>query len=162
MNQKIGIILVIGAVVAIGTVIGLFYSADQTKLAGKSFGIELKRIQDELKITQERFESDYQIFREGGIMLPDFLGSGKLQIEKLEELLSRYDSLSPPPGFESSVELFKLSTESQIESYKQTIKWLEDNDEPARIRSNELLQEAFNYEMAALSEYNAAKAGVNP
>lgn len=80
----------------------------------------------------------------------------------MDEFILRYDKLSPPESFASAVELLKLSTISQLESDKELIEWIKTGDESAKIRSDLLLQEAFDYEMAGLNEYNSAKAGINP
>ena len=80
----------------------------------------------------------------------------------MEELISRYDALDPPDVFSSSVELFKLSTQSQLESDKEIIRWIQSGDMDAKIRSDSLMEESFGYEMEALAKFNAAKAGINP
>ena len=76
----------------------------------------------------------------------------------MDEMILRYDDISPPDSFGSSVELLKLSTISQFESDKELIEWIKTGDEGAIIRSNSLLQEALDYEMAGLREYNSAKS----
>src|SRR3989337_428232 len=83
-------------------------------------------------------------------------------ISKMEELVSRYDILDPPEVFSSSVELFKLSTQSQLESDKEIIRWIQSGDIDAKIRSDSLMEESFGYEMAALAKFNAVKAGIDP
>ena len=60
------------------------------------------------------------------------------------------------------MELLKLSTQSQIESFKETIEWSKTGDESAKIRSESFLQEAFEYELAGLAEFNWAKYGIEP
>ena len=83
-------------------------------------------------------------------------------MSKMEKLILRYDLLTPPDSFATSVELFKLSTHSQIESDKSLIEWVKTGDENAKIRSDDLFQESFEYEMAALTKFNGAKAGIDP
>jgi len=85
-----------------------------------------------------------------------------MHISKIEELILRYDDLEPPYAFTSSVDFFKLSTQSQLEADKETIQWIKNNDELAKIRSDSLLQDAFEFELAALAKFNAAKAGIEP
>ena len=80
----------------------------------------------------------------------------------MEELESRYDALDPPEVFASSVELFKLSAQSQLESDKEVIRWIQSGDMDAKIRSDSLMEESFVYEMAALAKFNAVKAGIDP
>lgn len=149
-------------VVAVGLVISYYYSLEQTRIQGFNFGSNLREIQDELKNLQTNFDSKYTIWKEGDITKEEFLQFSRSHIEKMEGLASRYQTLSPPDGFASSVELFELSTRSQIESDKQTIEWIKTGDQSAKIRSEVLLQEAFEYELAALEKFNAAKKGSNP
>jgi hypothetical protein len=80
----------------------------------------------------------------------------------MEELILKYDDLEPPTAFASSVEFFKLSTQSQLEADKEIIQWIKNDDKNAKIRSDSLLQEAFEFELAALAKFNAAKAGIQP
>ena len=55
-----------------------------------------------------------------------------------------------------------MSTDSQLESDKHLIKWIEFDDKAEKIRSEELLQQSFEYEMAALSLFDEAKAQKKP
>lgn len=165
-KKRENIIIVVTAIAIIGFVIGYFYSSEQAseqaKIKGFVFGNDLQSIQEELKKLQTEFDSKFNIWKEGGTSAEEFLGFSEKHVKKMEKLVSRYDELSPPEAFESSVELFKLSTQSQLESDKQAIKWIKTGDESANVRSNFLLQEAFEYEMAALAKFNAAKAEFNP
>lgn len=143
-------------------VIGYNYSAEQTKIKGFNFGNELQIIQEELKNIETNFQSEIIIYQEGETSLEEFLEFSDKHISKIEELILRYDKLEPPTAFESSVELFKFSSQSQLRADKEIIKWIRGNDDAAKIRSDALMQDAFEYELAALAKYNAAKAGIEP
>jgi len=78
----------------------------------------------------------------------------------MEKIIPRYDKLIPPEPYVTSVELFKLSTESQIESDREFIKWIETGDDSHMIRSESLIQEALQYELAALADYKDAQRGL--
>jgi hypothetical protein len=75
----------------------------------------------------------------------------------MEDILGRYDDLTPPQSFANSVELFKLSTQKQIESDRYLIEWIRTNDTSNKVRSDLLLQESFEDEMAALASFTKAK-----
>ena len=139
-----------------------FYSAEQLKIRGFTFGNNLESIQSDLKKLQNDFESKMIQWKEGDITLDKFLEFSNNHVEKVENLILRYDELYPPKSFISSVELFKLSTEAQLESDKELIKWMKTGDEGANSRADSLIQESFEYEMAALKKFNAVKAGINP
>ena len=162
MKQSRDIIIAIVGIAIIGIVISYFYSVDLTKNQGLVFGNDLKSIQDELKTQQTQFSSKYTTLNENAISTEEFLEFSNTHIKKIDEFILRYDKLSPPESFASAVELLKLSTISQLESDKELIEWIKTGDERAKIRSDLLLQEAFDYEMAGLNEYNSAKAGINP
>ena len=74
---------------------------------------------------------------------------------------AKYADLQIPDTFSGAVKLLKLSTESQLESDIHLINWIEFGDESEKIRSDELLQQSFEYELAALTSFNEAKKG-NP
>ena len=69
----------------------------------------------------------------------------------LKKIISRYDNLTPPELFKSSVELFKISSETQLESDVEFIKWITTGDESAKIRSDTQIQEAYEYENVRFS-----------
>ena len=45
---------------------------------------------------------------------------------------------------------------------RQIIEWVKTDDDAAYIRSDALLQDSFEYEMAALAEYKLAQGPLNP
>jgi len=149
-------------VIVISLVIGYNYLAEQTKLKGFNFGNYLQAIQEDLKKIETDFQSEITIFQEGDSSTEEFLEYSDSHISKIEELILRYDDLEPPTAFASSVEFFKLSTQSQLQADKEIIEWIKNDDENAKIRSNSLMQDAFEYELAALAKFNAAKAGIEP
>lgn len=161
-KKRKNILLGIIAAVLITLVIGYNYSAEQTKIKGFNFGNNLQVIQEDLKKIETDFQSEITIFQEGETSLEEFLEYSNMHISKMDELILRYDNLEPPYAFTSSVDLFKLSSQSQLEADKETIQWIKKNDEGAKIRSDSLFQDAFEFELAALAKFNAAKAGVEP
>ena len=161
-KKRQNIILGIIAIVVIGLVIAYYYSAEQTRIKGFTFGNNLQRIQEDLKKIQTDFQSEITGWEDGDISKDEFLGYSDMHISKMEELVSRYDTLDPPEVFSSSVELFKLSTQSQLESDKEIIRWIQSGDMDAKIRSDSLMEESFGYEMAALAKFNAVKTGIDP
>lgn len=161
-KKRQNIILGIIAIVVIGLVIVYYYSADQTRIKGFTFGNNLQQIQEDLKKIQTDFQSEITVLEDGDISKDEFLKYSEAHVSKMEELVSRYDALDPPEVFSSSVELFKLSTQSQLESEKEIIRWIQSGDIDAKIRSDALMEESFGYEMAALTKFNDAKAGIYP
>jgi len=161
-RKKQNIALAIVGVVIIGLVISYNYSNDQARLRGENFGYQLQLIQDEVKTLQNIFESKVGEWKAGNLSKEDFLQYSQTHVVQLEELIPRYDGLSTPEPFVSSVKLFKLSTETQLESDKEYIKWIETDDESFKIRSDSLFQGSFEYEVAALSEYEATQLVHNP
>jgi len=161
-KKRQNIILGIIAIVVIGLVIVYYYSADQTRIKGFTFGNNLQRIQEDLKKIQTDFQSEITVLEDGDISKDEFSEYSDAHISKMEELVSRYDALDPPEVFSSSVELFKLSTQSQLESDKEIIRWIQSGDIDAKIRSDSLMEESFGYEMAALTKFNDVKAGIYP
>ena len=146
----------------IGLSIFYFYSAEQSKIRGFDFGNQIQDIQNELKSEQNTFYSKINMFDEGEISKKEFLLYSEEHLVKMNRILEQYDGLMPPDAFVSSVKLFKMSTNSQLESDTHMIKWIENNDQGEKIRSEELLQQSFEYEMAALSLFDEAKGQKKP
>ena len=146
-------------IVIIGLVIGVSYYIEQAKIAGQRFGNNLEQIQSDLKKEISDYESKLTIWQERGLTKQVMLQISENHLAELEKIVERYDKLVPPQAFASSVELFKRSTQTQIESDKLLKKWIETGDNSIKIRSDEILQQSFEYETSALASYNKAKNG---
>lgn len=149
-------VIIAGALI-IGIAIFVSYSADQAKIRGYEFGNKIQTIQDDLKKTQDEFVSKVAMWKNNTLSTGEFVDYSQTHFEQMGEIIHRYDRLATPDAFVSSVKLFKLSTQSQLESDKQLVEWIKTGDESAKTRSDNLLQESFQYEMAALSSFNLAK-----
>jgi len=163
LRSKTTYLAIAGGIGIIALAIFFTYSADQAKNRGQYYGDSLKLIQEELKQTQTEFYSKKTMLDEHTITSEDFAAFGKTHIQKMNEILAKYDTLSPPEAFVKSTQLFKASTQKQIESDESLIEWIVTNDTSHKIRSDLLLQESFENEMAALASFSQAKnnAGQN-
>lgn len=159
-SKKQNIIIASIAIIIIGAIVGYNYSVDQTKQKGLKFGNELQQIQEEIKQLQTEFNSKIIQWKEGDLSQQELSEYSKTHIEKLQNVILKYDDLMPPKQFAPSVELFKLSTQTQLDSDKEFIEWVKTKDDSHKIRSDSLLQESFEYELTALGEFNAAKVGL--
>lgn len=159
-SKKQNIIIASIAIIIIGAIAGYNYSYDQTRQKGLKFGNELLQIQEDVKQFQIEFHSKITQFEEGDSTQQELLEYSKTHIEKMQNAILKYDDLIPPKQFAPSVELFKLSTQAQLDSDEELIEWIKTGDESHNIRSDSLLQESFEYEMMALGEFNAAKTGL--
>jgi hypothetical protein len=144
-------------IIVIALAVFFVYAADQAKVRGFNFGNELQLVQDELKQTQNEFYSKKIMLDEKDITKEEFLKFADEHLKKMGQIMAKYDRLMPPEAFSSSVKLFKLSTQKQIESDQFLIQWIQNGDESDRIRSDLLLQESFESEMAALASYEKAR-----
>ena len=149
-------------VIIIGVSIFFVYSSDQAKERGKAFGKALEFIQDDLRKLTHSFDSKASMFKQGDISKEIFLEFAEKHEREMEKIVLRYNNLQIPESFIPSVELFKLSAETQLESDKYITEWIMTGDEAARIRSDSLLQQSFEYEMAALSKFKLAQGQTNP
>jgi len=155
------------AAIAIGVIIialSIFfvYSNDQAKERGKAFGKALEFIQDDLRKLTHSFDSKVSMFKQGYIDKEIFLEFAEKHEREMEKIILRYDNLQIPQTFVSSVELFKLSSETQLESDHYMIEWVRTGEDTAHIRSDSLLQQSIDYELAALTKYELAKRQTNP
>ena len=159
-SKKIGF-LIIAAILIIATIY-YFYSAEQAQMRGYNFGNELQAIQDDLKSEQGDFYSKVSMWKEDSISKEQMLMDGEVHIAKMKNIIAKYSDLQFMDVFSGSVKLFKLSTETQLESDQYLLRWIENDDESEKIRADELLQASFEYEMAALASFEKAKRNLNP
>ncbi len=148
------------AILIIGSIAAYNYSVEQTKQKGLQFGIGLEQIQEEVQELQIKFYSEKTRWNEGDISKEELLEYYEKHLKEFKEIIPKYDELTPPELFKSSVELLKISSETQLESDSQFIEWIKTGDESAKIRSDTQFQEALEYEMSGLVEFYSAKTGV--
>ena len=148
------------AIIIIGAIVAYNYSADQTKQKGFQFGNELSQIQQDVAELQTKFYSEKIKWEEGDITKEELLDYYEEHLTEFKKIITRYDELDIPELFESSVELCKISSETQLQSDIEYIKWISEGDELAKIRSDTQIQEAYEYENLGLVEFQLAKAGI--
>ncbi len=155
-NTRVYIAIGAGAII-IGTVILFSYSLDQSKILGQRFGDNLAQIQADLRNDSNNFESKLSFYEKGNITKQEMLVYSDKQIASLNNIMSRYDDLKPPQSFAQSLELFRLSTQSELESDKLIKEWIEAGDNSTKLKSDQLLIQAFQYETSALDAFSKAK-----
>ena len=153
--------IIVGLII-IGASIYYFYSAEQAQIRGFNFGNDLQAIQDELKGEQSDFYSKVSMWIEESVTKDQILEFADIHVLRMENIIAKYTDLQMPDVFSGSVKLFKLSTETQLESDQHLIDWIKNDDQSEKIRADELLQASFEYEMAALALFEKAKSNPNP
>lgn len=156
-KRKMQIAIIAGAII-IGGVIILNYNLDQAKISGQSFGSSLAQIQNDLKNETADYDAKITQYQNGNITKQDILQISDTHISVLNETLSKYDKLKPPEPFAPSLELFRLSTQAQLDSDKLFKQWIETGDNSTKVRSDQLLGQSFDYETRALDSFNKAKS----
>ena len=150
------------AVIIIGITIFYFYSADQAKNRGFTFGNEISSLQQDIQDEQGRFISSIEKWNGNEISNDEMIRIGEEHLEAFNELLKKYDELQPPDAFSISVKLLKLSLEYQIESHEHRLEGIKNGNDSEFIRSAELTQLSFEAEQAGLKSFNDAKTGIEP
>ncbi|OLD31683.1 MAG: hypothetical protein AUI61_04430 [Thaumarchaeota archaeon 13_1_40CM_2_39_13_2] len=145
-------------IIIVGIAIFVNYYLDQAKLSGQTFGDQLAQIQADLKNETQSFDSQLTLYQEGQISKDGMLKISDNHSKIIQNILTKYDDLKPPELFIPSVQLFRLSTQTQLESDKYLREWIQTGDNSTRSKSDELLQQSFQYEMSALQSYNTAKS----
>ena len=102
------------------------------------------------------------MWKEESVTKDQILEFGDIHVLRMENIIAKYTDLQMPDVFSGSVKLFKLSTETQLESDQHLIDWIKNDDQSEKIRADELLQASFEYEMAALALFEKAKSNPNP
>ena len=150
-------IAISAGVVIISLVIVLNYNLDQVKISGQKFGDNLAQIQSDLKDETANYDVKVTQYQKGNISKDEMLQISDKHLMILNDILTKYNTLKPPEPFVPSLALFKLSTQSQIESDKFLKEWIQTGDNSTKLRSDELLGRSFEYETRALDSFNKAK-----
>jgi hypothetical protein len=160
-KKKIQNIIILSvAIVIISSIIAYNYSTDITKQKGLQFGKELSEIENNISEIQGEFYSEKIKWLEGDISKEELMKFYEIHVNKFRKTISEYDTLTPPELFQSSVALLKISAETQLKSDLQFIQWIKTGDESAKIRSDTLIQEAYEYQNLGLVEFQTAKVGI--
>lgn len=149
--------IALGVVIVAVTILVSYYM-DQSRLAGQRFGDQLAQIQTDLKNETDGFDAKLTLYKAGQITQDSMLNITDSHLTKVQEILSRYDELKAPDIFAPSLQLFRLSTQTEIESDKYLREWVLTGDNSSMAKSDELLQQSFQYEMSALKSYGTAKS----
>ena len=149
-------------VIIIAMSIFFIYSSEQAKMRGHAFGKAIEFLQEDLRKQTHVFDSKVSMFKRGDINNNEFLEFAKNHENEMKKIILRYDNLQIPKPFMSSMELFKLSAEAQLESDEYMIEWVRTGDDSAHVRSDSLLQQAFEYSQAALYEFKLVQSKTNP
>ncbi|MDE1769035.1 MAG: hypothetical protein KGI28_00595 [Thaumarchaeota archaeon] len=152
-------IAIAGGVITIVLVIIVNYYLDQTTLSGQRFGDQLAQIQQDLKNETLTFDAHLTQYKAGQIPKDQMLKITDDHIKTVQSFLPRYDSLKAPDLFNPSLQLFRLSTETQIQSDNALREWIVTGNNATMEKSDQLLQQSFQYEMNALNSYEKAKSG---
>lgn len=154
---RMQVAIAIGVIIVV-SVIFVNYYLDQTKLSGQRFGDQLSQIQSDLKNETLNFDAQLTQYKNGQISKDQMLKITDDHIRLVQNILPRYDELKAPELFAPSLQLFRLSTETQIESDKALREWIVTGDNATSSKSDQLLQQSFQYEMNALQSYENAKS----
>ncbi|NIM25044.1 MAG: hypothetical protein GTN35_03480 [Nitrososphaeria archaeon] len=155
------VMVAIAAAIIIGIIV-YNYSTEQTRQKGFVFGVELEKIQNDVKELQTQFYSKKTQWEEGSITKEELFQFYEKHVDEFEIIITRYDKLDSPESFQSAVDLLKLSSESQLEGDKQFIEWVRTGEESYKVRSDSQIQQSLEYEMTGLVEYYSAKTGIDP
>ena len=151
--------IAIGSGIAIIIIVILVnYYLDQTSLSGQRFGDQLAQIQSDLKNETKSFDEQLTMYKNGQISKDQMLKITDDHILAVKKILPRYEDLKAPELFRPSLQLFKLSTETQIESDEALREWVVTGNNATSAKSDQLLQQSFQYEMSALQSYESAKS----
>ncbi|HEV2193409.1 MAG TPA: hypothetical protein VGR54_07325 [Nitrosopumilaceae archaeon] len=155
-KRKMQMAIAAGAIIISGVII-LNYNLDQATISGQSFGDSLAQIQNDLKNETADYDAKIALYQNENITKQDMLQISDTHIAVLSKMLSKYNKLKPPEPFAPSLELFRLSTQAQLDSDKLLKQWIQTGDNSTKARSDQLLGQSFYYETRALDSFNKAK-----
>jgi hypothetical protein len=127
-----------------------------TTLTDQEFEDKLTQIQLDLKNGTQNLDMYLVQYKNGQISKDQMLNMTDNRISVIQNILPQYDKLNPPENFKQSLHLFRLSTLMEIESDKALREWVVTGDNATFTKSDQLLQQSFQYETNALQSYNDA------
>jgi len=127
-----------------------------TTLTDQEFEDKLTQIQLDLKNGTQNLDMYLVQYKNGQISKDQMLNMTDSRISIMQNILPQYDKLNPPENFKQSLHLFRLSTLMEIESDKALREWVVTGDNATFTKSDQLLQQSFQYETNALQSYNDA------
>lgn len=130
----------------------------ELKISVGIFEEQLAQIQEDLKNETQNLDKYILQYENEQISKDQMLSIIDNHIISMQNILPRYDQLNTPQLFTPSVKLFKLSTQAQLDSDKLLKEWIMTGDNSTKVRSDQLLEQAFNYETNALQSYENAKS----
>jgi hypothetical protein len=145
-------------ITVITIVIVVNYYLDQTQISGQRFGDQLAQIQSDLKNETQNMDTYLTQYKAGQISKDQMLSITDSHLTAMQNILLRYDQLKAPELFAPSLQLFKLSTQTQIESDKTLREWIVTGDNATYSKSDQLLEQSYQYEMHALQSYESTKS----
>lgn len=156
MNHKSLKILFIMGIIIVICISSLYIHNDELNVE-KCITLhhELELLQNELNIIQSRFDKKMKTFQNNLVSKEKITQYSNEYNKNLEILSNKYDDLEVPANLLNSINLFKLSVDTQQQSNNLIIKWIQDNNQSNLRRSYYLLQNSYEYESGALSLYNS-------
>ena len=127
LKHTTSIAITIGVII-VGVVIFFNYYLDQTAISGQRFGDQLAQIQSDLKNETQNFDADLTQYKNRQISKDTMLKITDEHMRVVQNILPRYNELKAPSLFAPSLQLFRLSTEMQIESDKVLREWIVTGD----------------------------------
>ncbi len=128
-------------------------------LTSQEFEDKLTQIQAGLANGTQNLDMYLTQYKEGKISKEQMLNMTDRHISVMQSILPQYDRLNPPELFKQSLQLFRLSTQMEIASDKALREWVVTGDNATYAKSDQLLQQSFQYETNALQSYNDALNG---
>jgi hypothetical protein len=128
-------------------------------LTPQEFEDRLTQIQSGLANGTQNLDMYLVQYKDGKISKAQMLNVTDRHISVMQRILPQYDELNPPELFKHSLQLFRLSTQMEIESDKALREWVVTGDNATYAKSDQLLQQSFQYETNALQSYNDALNG---
>ncbi len=127
-----------------------------TTLTDQEFEDKLTQIQLDLKNGTQNLDMYLVQYKNGQVSKSQMLNMTDSRISVMQNILPQYDKLNLPENFIQSLHLFRLLTLMETASDRALREWVVTGDNATFAKSDQLLQQSFQYETNALQSYNDA------
>lgn len=159
-DNKINVKLFLGLVPAIiATVVLVNLMLSMQRGNEQEYIKEVEDIWQQASLLTKDYDSWYTKWKNGELNDAEMIDITKKNIDDIQLLINRLESAEPPERLEDAHQFSILSLKYEKQSNEQIIRYIETKDKQYLDKSQELFQNAFEYEGKAFTEFHRMGVG---
>ncbi len=159
-DNKINVKLFLGlvpAIIATVLLVNLIMSMQQGN--DQDYINEVEDVWQQASILTKDYDSWLTKWKNGELNDAEMIDITNKNVDDMQLLINRLESIEPPERLKNAHQFSILSLQYEKESNEQLIRYIETEDEQYLEKSQELFQNAFEYEGKAFTEFSRMGVG---